>query len=91
MEINGGSIALYLARSPRVPLFMLVLVVTKTGSTPTPWETEIQTMVLDHGLRLNLFKSFLLVKDRHWTSLSCWSEIRESQGEGVGVDPFTVK
>ena len=24
---------------------------TKTGSTPTPWETEIQTMVEDHGLQ----------------------------------------
>ena len=24
---------------------------TKTGSAPTPWETETQTMVLDHGLR----------------------------------------
>ena len=53
---------------------------TKTGSTPTPWETEIQTMVSDHGLEPLLERVFFPLKDRDWTSLSFWSGIWEFQG-----------
>ena len=33
------------------PIYLLSGIFTKTESTPAPWEIEIQTMVLDHGLR----------------------------------------
>ena len=58
---------------------------TKTGSTPTPWETEIQTKLLDHGLRrwFQPLVELLHLKDRDATSLSFWSEIWGSQREGV--------
>ena len=44
-------------------------------------------MLLDHGLDhgLSLIYSFLLLRDRNWTTLSFWSEVWRSQGFGVDV------
>ena len=68
---------------------------TKTGSTPTPWETQIQTMVWGSetmvwsSFTFIKFKSFSLWQDRDWTSLSFWSDIWGSQG--VGIDAVKLR
>ena len=67
--------------------------INKTGSAPTHWETEIQTMVLDHGLRpwLEPLLTVFPIKEREtgWTNLGFRSEIQGSQGPGV--DPILVQ
>ena len=59
---------------------------TKPGSTLTPQETEIRTMVLDHRPGLEpLSKGFSSRQRRDWTSLGFWCEICGSQRVGSAI------